>query len=185
MTPFTYAGSPQKVIFGTSMMARVGEEITSVGAGPALVLSTPHQGAEAEALASRLGSLAAGVFAGAAMHTPVEVTERALEVFTATGAGCTVALGGGSTTGLGKALALRTDRPQIVIPTTYAGSEATPILGETAGDEKMTQRSPRILPEVIIYDVELTISLPSQGLIGDLRPERDGARRRGALCQGR
>ncbi|MBV8399756.1 MAG: maleylacetate reductase, partial [Acetobacteraceae bacterium] len=63
-------------------------------------------------------------------------------------------------TGLGKAIALRTDLPQVVIPTTYAGSEATPILGETEGGRKTTQRSPQILPEVIIYDVDLTLTLP-------------------------
>ena len=65
------------------------------------------------------------------MHTPVAITEQALAVARERQADCTVALGGGSTTGLGKAIALRTDLPQIVVPTTYAGSEATPILGET------------------------------------------------------
>jgi len=94
------------------------------------------------------------------MHTPTEVTERALEAVRATGADCTVALGGGSTTGLGKAIALRTDLPQVVVPTTYAGSEATPILGETEAGRKTTQRSPKVLPEVIVYDVDLTLTLP-------------------------
>ena len=47
-----------------------------------------------------------------------------------------------------------------MIPTTYAGSEVTNLLGETAGGEKKTQRSPKILPEAVIYDVELTLSLP-------------------------
>ena len=76
------------------------------------------------------------------------------------GADCVVSIGGGSTTGLGKAIALRTDAPQVVIPTTYAGSEVTSILGETQGGVKKTQRSPKILPEAVIYDVELTLSLP-------------------------
>ncbi|WP_369818241.1 maleylacetate reductase [Novosphingobium sp. ST904] len=75
-------------------------------------------------------------------------------------ADCLVAIGGGSTTGLGKAIALRTDLPQIVIPTTYAGSEATPILGETVEGRKTTQRSPRILPEIVLYDIDLTLTLP-------------------------
>jgi len=76
------------------------------------------------------------------------------------GSDCTIALGGGSTIGLGKAIALRTDLPQIVIPTTYAGSEATPILGETESGRKTTQRSLKVLPEVIVYDVDLTLTLP-------------------------
>ena len=71
-----------------------------------------------------------------------------------------VAVGGGSTTGLAKAIALRTDLPQIVAPTTYAGSEMTPILGETKDGRKVTQSSPKVLPEVVIYDVELTLTLP-------------------------
>jgi maleylacetate reductase len=101
-----------------------------------------------------------GVFADATMHTPIEVSERAVALARDLRADCTVALGGGSTTGLGKAIALRTDLPQIAVPTTYAGSEATPILGETIDGRKTTQRTMKVLPEVIVYDVDLTLSLP-------------------------
>ena len=94
------------------------------------------------------------------MHTPVDATEKALAVVRERAADALVAVGGGSTTGLGKAIALRTDLPQIVLPTTYAGSEMTPILGETSGGAKTTQRSPKVLPEVVIYDVDLTLGLP-------------------------
>jgi maleylacetate reductase len=75
-------------------------------------------------------------------------------------ADCVVALGGGSTTGLGKAIAYRTDLPQIVIPTTYAGSEATWILGQTENGEKTTLTDPKVQPEVILYDAELVRTLP-------------------------
>ena len=83
-----------------------------------------------------------------------------MKVMASTRADCTVAIGGGSTIGLGKAIALRTDLPQIAVPTTYAGSEATPILGETRDGQKVTQTSPKVLPEVVIYDVDLTLTLP-------------------------
>jgi maleylacetate reductase len=86
-------------------------------------------------------------------------------VVAARGADGVVAVGGGSTTGLAKAIALRSDLPQIVVPTTYAGSEMTPIIGETANGRKTTQRSLKVLPEVVIYDVDLTLTLPP-GLSG-------------------
>jgi len=160
MQPFSYTALPGKVIFGSGTLSKVAEEMKALGCSRALLLSTPQQVAQVEALRAQLGDLAAGLFAEAAMHTPVDVTERAMAAAKACGADCTVALGGGSTTGLGKAIAVRTDLPQIVIPTTYAGSEATPILGETKDGLKTTRRDMKILPEVIIYDVDLTLSLP-------------------------
>ena len=160
MQPFTYVGAPSRVVFGFGVLDCVPDEVKALGCGRALVLSTPQQAGDARGLSERLGGLGAGVFTDATMHTPVEVTERAMQAVRASGADCTVALGGGSTTGLGKAIALRTDLPQIVIPTTYAGSEATPILGETKDGLKTTQKSPKILPEVIVYDVDLTLTLP-------------------------
>jgi alcohol dehydrogenase YqhD (iron-dependent ADH family) len=90
----------------------------------------------------------------------VEVTERALQTVAASGADALVSVGGGSTIGLGKALASRTRLPQIVVPTTYAGSEVTPILGETVGCRKTTIRDPNLLPKVVLYDVDLTLTLP-------------------------
>ncbi len=160
MQPFVYTTAPARIVFGTGSSVGVAEEIRRLGLSRALVLSTPHQKGDAEALAARLGPLAAGVFSDAAMHTPVEVTKRAVEAYRAAGADCVVSLGGGSTTGLGKAIALRTEAPQIVIPTTYAGSEVTPILGQTENGVKTTLRGPEILPEVVIYDAELTLGLP-------------------------
>lgn len=131
MQAFVYTALPARVVFGSGTLAQVGDEVRRLGCGRALVLSTPQQAGEARALADRLDSLAAGVFAEATMHTPTDVTERGLARARELDADCLVALGGGSTTGLGKAIALRTDLPQIAVPTTYAGSEATPILGET------------------------------------------------------
>jgi hypothetical protein len=158
--PFVFPGLRSRVIFGHGTVAQTSAEIERLGRKRALVLSTPNQKAEAEALAGRLNSLSGGVFAEATMHTPVDVTEKALAAYEASAADCVVALGGGSTTGLGKAIATRTGADQVVIPTTYAGSEMTDILGETAGGEKTTRRDPSILPETVIYDVDLTRTLP-------------------------
>ncbi len=94
------------------------------------------------------------------MHTPVDISERATAYAKKIGSDVLVAVGGGSTTGLAKAIALRTDLPQIVIPTTYAGSEATAILGQTENDLKTTVTTPKVQPEVILYDAELVTTLP-------------------------
>ena len=158
--PFTFPGLTTRVVFGHGTLAQVPDEVARMGHTRALVLSTPHQQAEAQSLADSLGSRAAGIFAGAAMHTPVDITDQAIAAFRSLNADCVVSLGGGSTTGLGKAIAVRTGADQIVIPTTYAGSEMTDILGETAGGEKTTRRDPAIRPEVVIYDVDLTLTLP-------------------------
>ncbi len=160
LNAFTFPGLTTRVIFGSGTIMQAKEEVARLGHSRALVLSTPHQRPEAEALALQLGGLAAGIFAGAAMHTPAEVTEAALTAFAASGATVVVSLGGGSTTGLGKAIATRTGADQVVIPTTYAGSEMTDILGETAAGKKTTRRDPSIRPEVVIYDVDLTLTLP-------------------------
>ena len=157
---FVYAGHPSRVVFGTGALASLADEVRALGCRSAFVLTTRQQEATGADVVAQLGLLAAGLFPGAAMHTPISVTERALAAFGAAKADCTVAIGGGSTTGLGKALALRTNLAQIVVPTTYAGSEMTNILGETADGKKTTRRDARILPETVIYDVDLTLGLP-------------------------
>jgi len=157
---FNYAGSPARIVFGDGASGSVGDWIVKSGRSRALVLATPHQKADAEALSARLGALSVGVFAGAVMHTPVDVTQAAMAVVEESRADCLVSLGGGSTTGLGKAIAYRTDLLQIVVPTTYAGSEATPILGQTEAGRKTTVRDDKILPEIVIYDPQLTLNLP-------------------------
>jgi alcohol dehydrogenase class IV len=162
IAPFVYEGRPQRVTFGPGRLAEAPEALRAIGGSRALVLSTPEQHEAGANVARILGGLAVAHFFGAAMHTPVEVTAQALAIFDEHDADCVVAIGGGSTTGLGKAIALRTDAPQLVIPTTYAGSEVTSILGETADGEKKTIRSLKVLPEAVIYDVELTLSLPAR-----------------------
>lgn len=157
---FVYQGASARVIFGTGTIAKVGEEADKLSIKRALIVSTLEQNSEAERVAALLGVRGAVIFAGARMHTPVDVTYEAMAIVKREGIDGTIAIGGGSTTGLGKAIALRTDLPQIVIPTTYAGSEMTNLLGETSGGEKKTLRDPRIRPETVIYDVDLTLGLP-------------------------
>jgi alcohol dehydrogenase class IV len=158
--PFVYTGLPARVVFGSGTIDRLSDEATLLKATRVLVLTTPEQADQGERVAGLLDDLSVGCFSGAKMHTPVEVTREALSVVELKRADCVLAIGGGSTTGLGKAIALHTDLPQIVVPTTYAGSEMTPILGQTEKGVKTTLRSPRVLPETVVYDVDLTLTLP-------------------------
>ncbi|WP_308163411.1 maleylacetate reductase and hydroxyquinol 1,2-dioxygenase domain-containing protein [Nocardia alni] len=157
---FTYTANPARVVFGVGTRAAVADEVRRLGAGRVLLLSSRPLTGDAAAVPGVLGSLLVAQFDGAAMHTPVEVTEQALRVLHEHRADCLVAVGGGSVTGLAKALAVRTDLPQIILPTTYAGSEVTPVLGETADGRKVTRSAPEILPETVVYDVDLTLDLP-------------------------
>ena len=160
MHAFVYEAQPARVVFGTPWREALPAELARLGVRRALVLSTPQQREAGEQLQALLGARAAALFSGATMHTPVDVSTAAMAVLQQHGCDGLVALGGGSTIGLAKALALRSGLPQIVLPTTYAGSEVTPILGETQDGVKKTQRSPKILPQVVVYDVALTLTLP-------------------------
>jgi alcohol dehydrogenase class IV len=116
-------------------------------------------------LCSNAGIKPAGSYNGAVMHTPTAVTLEAMTYLRDVSADCIVSIGGGSVIGLGKALSIRTGLPHLCIPTTYSGSEMTPILGETDNGEKVTRSDPKILPATVIYDVDLTMTLPTAGCI--------------------
>ncbi|GEC03259.1 alcohol dehydrogenase [Streptomyces spinoverrucosus] len=161
MREFLYSSPTARIVFGAGTLRNLRQEVEHLGRARALVLATPGQAALAEEAREILGPLAAGSFTGAAMHTPVDVTDSARRVVDEVGADCLVAVGGGSTTGLAKALAVRTGLPQIIVPTTYAGSEVTPVLGETENGVKTTRSAPEILPETVVYDVDLTLGLPA------------------------
>ena len=160
MRSFVFPGLTTRVVFGSGTISAAGDEVRRLGHRRAMVLSTPPQESQGQELLDKLGDLGAGLFADATMHTPTDVTARAIDAYEKAGATCVVSLGGGSTTGLGKAIAARTGADQVVIPTTYAGSEMTDILGETADGEKTTRRDDSIRPETVIYDVDLTTTLP-------------------------
>ena len=162
MRAFTYTALPTRVVFGVGALDKVGDEIERLGAQRALVLSTPEQRASAEDVARRIGSRAAGIYAKAVMHTPIETAEDARRVAAQLQADCCVAIGGGSTTGLGKAIALTSSLPILAIPTTFAGSEMTPIQGITADGVKKTVRDLRMLPKTVVYDPTLLLTLPAR-----------------------
>src|SRR4051812_4059005 len=165
MNNFIYAAHPSRIIFGEGSVAQVRDEVVQINRVRALVLSTPNQLDAATVVSDMLGALSVGVYSGAVMHVPLETVDRALTEVRRRDVDCLVAFGGGSTVGLAKALALRTALPIVAIPTTYAGSEVTPIYGITEGNIKRTGRDPVVLPKVVIYDPDLTRALPVQSSI--------------------
>ena len=160
MEPFTYSANAARVIFGYGSLPRVGEEVGRLGCSRVVVLSTPGHRPQAERVAGLLGSAAKGIFDRAMMHVPIETALAARAEARRIDADGVVAIGGGSTTGLAKAIALDLPLPILAIPTTYAGSEATPIYGLTEGGLKRTGRDAKVLPKTIIYDPSLTLELP-------------------------
>jgi len=160
MLSFVYQILPSRVIFGAGCLEKLPGEIQRLGASKALVLSTPEQRQSGLDLMQRLGSRAVGLFDRAVMHVPIETAEAAREEAKRLGADCCVAIGGGSTTGLAKAIALVSELPILAVPTTYAGSEMTPIWGLTERGRKTTGRDPRVLPKTVLYDPCLTVSMP-------------------------
>jgi maleylacetate reductase len=157
---FSYAALPMRVVFGPGSVGKLPAEVTSLGFRRVLVLCGPRQEQTAKLVALSLGDRTAGLLPEARMHVPAETAARACAVAAELSADACVAVGGGSSIGLGKVIAKELGLPLIAVPTTYAGSEMTPVWGRTTDGVKRTARDPRVLPVSVLYDPELTVSMP-------------------------
>jgi alcohol dehydrogenase class IV len=142
---------PNKILFGSESVTKLPDEIRKLDKSSPLILTSKGRNgyAHGQLLAKSLSDASmtpAAILNTAVMHTPKLVTEEALEQLKSRAADCIVSIGGGSVVGLGKALSIRTGLKHICIPTTYSGSELTPILGETDNGRKVTRSDPKILP---------------------------------------
>ena len=160
MKAFVYGGLPMRVVFGAGSVAELAKEVDRLGAKRALLLATPGRTAMVKSVADPLGFRVAGVFDRVVMHTPLELAEEARRLAASVQADCCVVVGGGSTIGFGKAIALTSALPLLAVPTTYSGSEMTTIWGISEGGAKKTGRDPKVLPKTVIYDPALTLDLP-------------------------
>lgn len=160
MDNFEYTSNPSRVIFGSGTISQLPDELSRHKLTKPLLLSTPRQTHYIEQLTQILNGFQVSTFTEAAMHTPVEITERAVEHAKSVGADSVVSFGGGSTIGLGKAISFRMGLYHITLPTTYSGSEVTSVLGETKDGVKTTLKDDKVLPGTVIYDVDFTLSLP-------------------------
>ena len=160
MKAFVYGGLPMRVVFGAGSVAELAKEVDRLGAKRALLLATPGRTAMVKSVADPLGIRVAGIFDRVVMHTPLELAEEARRLAASVQADCCVVVGGGSTIGFGKAIALTSALPLLAVPTTYSGSEMTTIWGISEGGAKKTGRDPKVLPKTVIYDPALTLDLP-------------------------
>jgi len=158
---FAYRLRAVHVVFGTGSLARLAEVVTDAGLGRVLLVTTPGRRDTAAVATRALGDVVAGVLDGAAPHVPASLVADALREVERLQPDGTVAIGGGSAIGLGKALALRAGLPLVAVPTTYSGSEMTDVWGITAGDQKETGRDARVAPRSVVYDAGLTVSMPA------------------------
>ncbi len=149
------------MIFGSDSVQQLGAELAHAGIAQPLLLCSRGGRQRAESLFASAGITLAGVFDAARMHVPTQITQAAAEIYGASGADGALAFGGGSAIGLGKMLARDLGCPYLAIPTTYSGSEMTPVWGFTDTGEKRTGRDPRVLPRAVIYDPVLTLGLPA------------------------
>jgi alcohol dehydrogenase class IV len=156
---FVYTGLPMRVVFGAGSAKQLAAELDRLGAKRALLLCTPGRAEDVQRIAQ--GLPVAGVFNRVVMHTPLALADEARRMAAGLKADCCVAIGGGSTIGFGKAIALTSGLPVIAVPTTYSGSEMTTIWGISEGRTKKTGRDPKVLPKAVIYDPELTLDLPA------------------------
>jgi maleylacetate reductase len=159
---FIHDAPPQRVVFGAGATARIADEAARLGLTRALVIATPGSGMRLGLrVVELLGSNSSGLHAYAAIHVPRAVAEAGLVAAEAAAADGLVAAGGGSAIGLAKIIARDTGLPIIALPTTYSGSEATPIWGTSEGERKTTGRDAKVLPRTVVYDPELTLALPA------------------------
>ncbi|MDX3612802.1 MULTISPECIES: maleylacetate reductase [Streptomyces] len=161
MTRVVYESWGQRVVFGSGTAREdVAAEVAGLGASRVLVIAADEERALAEDICKDAPVVA--VFGAVRPHVPADVAEAVRAAARDHDADLLLSVGGGSTTGTAKAAALTTGLPILAVPTTYAGSEATPVWGLTEDGHKRTGVDSKVLPGVVVYDATLTLSLPTR-----------------------
>jgi maleylacetate reductase len=160
---FTYETLPARIVFGCgAARSRLAAEVERLGATRLLLVASDRDAERVRALVAPLRERIAATFTAVREHVPVATAEAARALATGVDADAVLAVGGGSTTGAAKAVALTHRIPVVAVPTTYSGSEVTAVWGLTEGGRKTTGTDPAVLPRVVVYDPELTASLPRE-----------------------
>src|SRR5690625_348986 len=149
----------QRILFGSYQAAEyLATEAEERGARRVMLIAGEFELEMARAITAKIQ--VALEHSDVVMHVPIESAEKARAAARAAQIDLIVCVGGGSTTGLAKAVALTTGISIVAVPTTYAGSEATNVWGLTENERKVTGVDDRVLPGTVIYDASLTLTLP-------------------------
>lgn len=157
---FVHDVPASRVVFALGAIEQVGAEASRLGGARVMLIAGGPEAALASSIESQLGDRIVTRFTDVTMHVPVEIAQAAVQQAQDHGVDLLLSLGGGSSTGTAKAVALQTGLPILAVPTTYAGSEMTSIWGLTENQRKTTGRDPRVLPRTVVYDPMLTVGLP-------------------------
>lgn len=158
---FTYVQLPARVVFGANAArTALASEVEGLGARRVLAIASTRDAARVAELLAPLGDRVVATFTEVREHVPLPTAEAARAAAKTADADLLLAIGGGSTVGAAKAVALTARLPIVAVPTTYAGSEVTPVWGLTENGRKTTGLDPAVLPRVVIYDPTLTATLP-------------------------
>jgi alcohol dehydrogenase class IV len=158
---FEHTALPIRVVFGSGTAhEKLAGLVDGLEARRVLVIAGEAEERLARELVAPFSERVAGLFTDVRPHVPLAAAEAARAAATRTGADTVLSIGGGSTTGTAKAVGLTTGLPIVAVPTTYAGSEVTPVWGLTENGRKTTGTDLRVLPRVVLYDPELTVTLP-------------------------
>lgn len=157
-TPARFDGlTEQRVHFGAGDAREVVAAEWAAQARPRTLVI----GSNSERVATLSASIEDAVrWSGARMHVPRDQAERVLQLAAEVRAELIVAIGGGSSVGFAKWIAVNRPVSTVVVPTTLAGSEATSIWSVTEDGHKRVHSDPDSLPSVVIYDSSVLTDMP-------------------------
>lgn len=168
MDKFRYISYAQEVIFARGALTQVGESVGRLGWRRILVCvnRSMQRAGHVDAIKSVLEESLVAVYPDVQPHVQDVQVNQALALAKQNNVNVVIGMGGGSPIGMAKALGHKLGLPIIGIPSTYAGSEMTPFYGITRTDEnpprKVTVRDVKVIPQLVIYDPQLTLDLPSE-----------------------
>jgi maleylacetate reductase len=168
MNRFVYDVPGGRVVFGAGSVAEVPSELEALGARTVMIIASGTSRHIADFLSDQLGDRFVARIDRVNPHVPIEDVERARNLVVTSSSQAVVTIGGGSAIGLGKNIALAVPVRHVAIPTTYSGSEMTAIHGMTVDGRKQTGRDPRAKPHAVIYDPDLSRSLPMKVTAGSV-----------------